>query len=118
MTWRKSPEELVQLFDKVLPADSRIQRRKMFGYPAAFANGQMFASLFQDDFIIRLSQEDREALQHDHGARPFEPMPGRAMKEYVTVPGSLLADRVALDGLLARSVAFVTGMPPKVKKRR
>lgn len=118
MTWRKSPEELVQLFDQVLPADARVQRRKMFGYPAAFANGQMFAGLFQDDFIIRLPQQDREALQHAHGARPFEPMLGRAMKEYVAVPAALLSDRAALDDLLARALGFVTHMPPKIKKRR
>jgi hypothetical protein len=41
----------------------------------------MFAGLFEDDFIIRLPPEDRQALQADHGARPFEPMPGRAMRE-------------------------------------
>jgi TfoX/Sxy family transcriptional regulator of competence genes len=118
MKWQKAPEELVGLFDRVLPAGERIERRKMFGYPAAFANGQLFASLFQDDFIVRLPPEERLKLQNEHGARPFEPMPGRAMREYVVVPRALLADRPALDRLLACAVAFVTAMPPKTKKRR
>lgn len=78
----------------------------------------MFAGLFADDFIIRLPQGDRQALQADHGARPFEPLPRRAMREYVTIPGPLPSDRAALDRLLACSIAFVAGMPPKAKKRR
>ena len=39
MAWRKSPQHMIDLFDEAVPKDSRIERRKMFGYPAAFLNG-------------------------------------------------------------------------------
>ena len=56
MAWTKSPPSLVELFDKSVPSGENISRRKMFGYPAAFANGNLFAGLHQNDFIIRLSE--------------------------------------------------------------
>ena len=43
MAWRPAPPSLIALFDAVLPADSSIERRRMFGYPAAFVGGRLFA---------------------------------------------------------------------------
>ena len=34
MAWEKAPRALVELFAESLPDDPRIERRKMFGYPA------------------------------------------------------------------------------------
>jgi hypothetical protein len=45
MVWQKSPAALIARFDELLPKDPRVARRKMFGYPAAFVNGRMFAGL-------------------------------------------------------------------------
>ena len=36
MAWTKSPQSLIDLFDKSVPPGANISRRKMFGYPAAF----------------------------------------------------------------------------------
>jgi hypothetical protein len=45
MKWRKSSETLVQKFAELLPQDPRVERRKMFGYPAGFMGGNYAASL-------------------------------------------------------------------------
>ena len=92
MAWRKSPQRLIDLFDAIVPSGTGIERRKMFGYPAAFVNGNLFAGLHQEDFILRLDEPGREALIRDCGAGIFEPMPGRRMREYVVVPAAILAD--------------------------
>jgi hypothetical protein len=34
-----------------VPPAAIVTRRKMFGYPAAFANGNLFIGLHQNDFI-------------------------------------------------------------------
>jgi hypothetical protein len=62
MAWTKSPPSLIELFDMSVPSAASITRRKMFGYPAAFANGNLFIGLHQNDFIMRLSE----------GPRPFQ----------------------------------------------
>jgi TfoX/Sxy family transcriptional regulator of competence genes len=113
MAWRKSPPALVDLFDAVLPADPRIERRKMFGYPAAFVAGRLFSGLHQESFILKLPEPDRETLRAEHGAQAFEPRPGRRMREYVVLPAALLADRAALGSWLARSIEYTAAQGPK-----
>jgi len=77
-TWRKSSEALVERFSQAVPPDPRIERRQMFGYPAAFAGGNLFMSLFEESMIFRLSEPHRAELLSVAGARLFEPMPGPA----------------------------------------
>jgi|GEM_PF-1477189 len=62
MKWRKSPKALVRKFDTLVPDDPRVQRRQMFGYPAAFVAGNLFMSLFEDSLVLRLSDDDRNAF--------------------------------------------------------
>lgn len=113
MAWQKSPDHLVELFDQVVPKDTRIERRKMFGYPAAFLNGHLFAGLHQENFVLKLDTSDREKIIAKLQAKPFMPMPGRAMREYVVLPASVLTSRKSLSAWLARSVAYVSSLPPK-----
>jgi hypothetical protein len=40
------------------------------------------------------------------------------MKEYVVVPGEMLADREALRGWMAKGLAYAASLPPKEKKPR
>ena len=117
MAWRKSPPALIELFDAALPEDPRVERRQMFGYPAAFAGGNMFAGLFEDKCVLRLAEAEREALRSKHGAVGFEPMPGRPMREYSVLPEKLLADRKAFRSWLERGLAYAASLPPKSKKR-
>jgi TfoX/Sxy family transcriptional regulator of competence genes len=116
MAWTKSPQGLIDLFTESLPDDPRVERRKMFGYPAVFVHGNMCAGLFGDGMFARLSPDDRAALPG--GGAMFEPMPGRPMKDYVLVPDDVLADEEALTAVLAKAVAFTAALPPKEKKTR
>jgi TfoX/Sxy family transcriptional regulator of competence genes len=92
MAWTKSPQSLIDLFDKSVPTSATVSRRKMFGYPAAFANGNLFIGLHQNDFIMRLSEDDRSRFSAKYGELIFEPMKGRRMREYVRLPEELLTD--------------------------
>jgi hypothetical protein len=88
--WRKSPDDLIVLFHAALPDDPRIERRKMFGYPCAFVGGNLFTGLHQENVIVRLAETDRVAAIRKQGARLFEPMTGRPMREYIVLPKSPL----------------------------
>jgi TfoX/Sxy family transcriptional regulator of competence genes len=115
MEWIKSPQGLIDLFAECLPDDPRIERRKMFGYPAAFVHGNMCAGLFGERMFARLSDQDRAALPG--GGSDFEPMPGRPMKAYAVIPDDVVADEAALAEVLARSAAFTAALPPKEKNK-
>ena len=116
MKWKKAPEALVKLFDGVFPDDARAERRQMFGYPAGFVNGNMFAGLHEERFVVRLGDADRARLLAVDGATTFEPMKGRPMREYVVLPRSILDDAAELSRWLGRALAHGAALPPKAKK--
>ena len=114
--WQAAPGEVQQTFADALPPDPLVERKKMFGYPAAFVNGNMFAGVFQDSIVVRLPAERREALLRE-GAVPFEPM-GRPMREYVVVPAEVLRSAKSLKSWIERSLTYAKSLPPKSKKPR
>jgi TfoX/Sxy family transcriptional regulator of competence genes len=116
MHWRKAPESLVALFDEVAPRDAPAQRRQMFGYPAVFVNGNLFAGLHQEHLMLRLPDAERAEFLALPGALPFEPMPGRPMKEYVVAPAALLGDPDGLRAWLDRAMRYAVTLPPKEAK--
>jgi TfoX/Sxy family transcriptional regulator of competence genes len=118
MAWEKSSPELIDTFYAALPEDDRVERRKMFGYPCAFANGQMFTGLHQHDLIVRLGEEKRAELLATEGASVFAPMEGRVMKEYVAVPPAIREDPETLKHWIAQGLDYALTLPPKVPKKR
>ena len=115
--WTKSPPELVEVFEAVFPGPPAVARQ-MFGYPAGFVNGNMFMGLHQDNLVLRLPDGPRAELLATEGAATFEPMAGRPMKEYVTVPAWLLAAPEALEPWVATALAHGASLPPKKAKAK
>jgi TfoX/Sxy family transcriptional regulator of competence genes len=113
----KSPEEMVRLFENALKDFPMATQRKMFGYPCAFVNGNMFTGLFQDEMFLRLSDEDRAAIRKEYGTPLFEPMPGRPMRQYVLVPHYVLKSPRLLRTWLTKGMEYAKALPPKVKRR-
>ena len=116
MAWRKPPPELVARFDAALPDDPACERRQMFGCPAAFVRGNMFAGLHQESVFVRLGGADRAALL-DAGGQPFEPMPGRVMREYLVAPAAVRDEARALRRWLGRAFVHAAALPPKQRRR-
>ena len=87
MAWKKSPPELIAAFEKAKPDDPGVQSRPMFGYPSVFWNGNHFAGTFQDKIVVRIGKDP--AFAPAKTAKPFEPMPGRAMTGYIVVPDAI-----------------------------
>jgi TfoX/Sxy family transcriptional regulator of competence genes len=116
MKAKKTSAELIERFDTLLPGDARVERRKMFGYPCAFTNGNMFAGLHQENMIIRLSEKDRAALMKAGKTTLFEPFPGRTMKEYVIVPPAMLQGGTELNAWMKKSFDYALSLKPKARK--
>jgi len=112
----KPTEKTVRAFMTATDNLSDIERRTMFGYPSVFLNGNMLSCIFQDRIMVRLSPSDRELAVAKTGARPFEPSPGRAMREYVELPAKVIGNASDLRSWLDRGRQFVATMP--VKKRK
>ena len=89
----------------------------MFGCPAYFTGGNLFAGVWQETMMLRLSEDDRAAVTAAGGV-PFEPMPGRGMKEYVALPPAMVADPAVAAMWVGKAAAYAASLPPKEKKPR
>jgi TfoX/Sxy family transcriptional regulator of competence genes len=118
MAWTKAPQSLIDLFDACLPQGPGLERRRMFGQPCAFVNGNMFAGLLQDVAFARLPPGLHAELDAEFGVRHFEPMPGRPMRAYVVLPEEVLDDEGRYAEILQGAYAFTAALPPKAKKPR
>ncbi len=111
-TFGKAPVELVERFSTVLADRPGASVRKMFGYPAAFVNGNLATGLHEANWFVRLSQPDADELS-TAGGGPFEPMPGRPMRGYIVLPSAIAADPDAAGGWVDRAIDHVATLPPK-----
>lgn len=114
--WGPASDEWVQVYNKVAAGIG--DQRRMFGFPCAFVNGNMFAGLFQTGLFLRLSEPEREEFLRLKGASRFEPLPGRVMREYVTAPTDMARQPKVIAEWLRKAYAYTSSLPKKEKKPR
>jgi TfoX/Sxy family transcriptional regulator of competence genes len=112
-----APEAVIPIFDTGIASVPQAERRKMFGYPCAFVHGQMLCGVFADRIMLRLSEPDRTEFLKLPGARTFEVMPGRSMREYVELPAQVVNSPAEFSRWLQRGLAYVETLPPKEQKK-
>lgn len=113
----KAASDATAIFEAIRPTAPAVSVRLLFGQPAAFVAGNMFLGVFGDAVFLRLSEGDRAEATRASGARPFEPMPGRPMREYVVLSAAVLRDPEAVGRWVARSLEYTSGLPPKAKAK-
>ena len=101
-------------------AGSPFEKRKWFGCPVYLVAGKMFAGVYRSSVFLRLPQEKhREILSTSDDVHPFEPLPGRIMREYVAIPDILCSKKNFMGIWLMKSYAYTLSLPPsKVKPGR
>jgi len=114
--WKPAPREAVAAFETATSGLPGAEPRKMFGYSCVFAKSNMFAGLHEAGMVLRLSGEQRTEFLRLKGAKQFEPMPGRVMREYVVVPKVLLDSPERLRAWVEKSLTHVLSLPGKPKK--
>jgi hypothetical protein len=105
-------------FDQLLPDEPGVTRQPMLGNVAGFVDGQMFLALLGDRIAVRLGPVGREELLAIDGTAPFEPMPGRPLREYVVLPEAWRSRPCEAEAWVRRSMEFAAALPPKVEPTR
>lgn len=109
----------VDLYDKLIATRPEIVRRGDAN-PYTALNGHMFTLLYQSQTLaIRLPEGEREKFLKKYGTSLFEAY-GAVMKEYVTVPDSLLGNTKELRKYLDLSCEYASTFKPKptTKKKK
>jgi TfoX/Sxy family transcriptional regulator of competence genes len=114
--WDKCSTELSDILAAAV-ASIPAQKRVMFGCPAYFTNGNMFAGVHGSNIVLRLPEADRlQMLREFDESTLFEPFPGRFMKEYVTVPAAVYEDGEVFLDWLEKAIKYAAALPPKTPK--
>ena len=107
----------MKLFRTLVPDDTRVTVRPMFGNLSAFVNGNMFFGIFGTDLFLRLSIADQKELLKNKGASMLEPMKGKPMKDYVVVPGTWRDRPEPLSSWISKALQWSGKLPPKKPKK-
>ncbi|HYM39127.1 MAG TPA: TfoX/Sxy family protein [Thermoplasmata archaeon] len=109
--------ETRRFYDRILPADGRIQTRSMFGGLGSFVNGNMFAGALGKKVFLKLPEPELRTLLKERGGGPFEPVTGHAMAGYATLPESWMKDVSRAKEWARKAFVHVGSMPPKKGKK-
>jgi len=114
------PADKLALYDKLIATHPEIER-KGAANPYTSLNGHMFSLLLGPKGVmaLRLPENEREKFLKKYDTTLYEAY-GAVMREYVTVPDTLLKNTKALQKHLAVSYAYVKTLKPKptTKKKR
>ena len=115
-----APEELVELFDRVVGQYPDAERRHNQGFPGADMNGNLLCDLTEDRVMLRLSERDRETFLEQDDASACEPSEednNAELEEFVMTPTALMEDEALLDRWLGKSFTYVSTLPDKPGSR-
>lgn len=113
----KPSAALIAEFKAVLAQLPDATPRKMFGYDAAFVNGNMAVGLWQNTAVMKLAEADQKKLIARGDAQPFAPMKGRVMRGWVELSEEITHDPEELLAWARRAIAHVATLPPKAPQR-
>jgi TfoX/Sxy family transcriptional regulator of competence genes len=110
------PADKLELYEKLVKTNPKIER-KGAANPYTSLNGHMFSYLNQSGSLaLRLPDDEREKFLKKYKTTLFEAY-GAVMKEYVTVPDSLLKDTRTLQRYFQLSYEYIKTLKPKPTKK-
>ena len=109
---------VVGVLDRLLAARPEVTRGKMFGFPAFYTGGKLFACVYGDDVGMKLPQEVIRTLEGKPGITPFQPYGRARMKEWIHIhhdqPGAFSEDAA----LFQASIRFVSKVAKQPNRPR
>ncbi len=112
-------EALVRLFvDR-----PEVTRGKMFGFPAFYTAGKLFACMYGEGVGLKLPEDMVRQLEGKPGITPFRPYGKPKMREWIHIRRDRVSGHTKHAGLFEESIAFVRkaeadGRGPRGAKRR
>ncbi len=111
------PEDKLTLYDKLIATNLDIERKGV-NMPYTSVNGHMFTILSKSGLLgIRLPKDERADFLEKYNTTLYESH-GAIMREYVTVPESLLEQTEELKVYLHKSYEYVKSLKPKPSKKK
>jgi len=84
-----------------------VKEGKMYGHPAYYVGGKLFASLYMEGVCVKVPRERVQELLKIDGIIPFEPM-GRKMREWVLIVRKNSKEYTNYKDIFEESAKFVS----------
>lgn len=111
------PADKLELYEKLVRTNPKVER-KGAANPYTSLNGHMFTYLNPSGSLaLRLPADEREKFLKKYKTKLFDAY-GVVMKEYVTVPDSLLKDTNKLQPYFQLSYEYIKTLKPKPTKKK
>ena len=82
---------------------------KMYGHPAYYVGGKLFASLYMEGVCVKVPESFKEELLKKDGIVQFEPM-GRKMREWVQINRINSEDYLKDKKIFEKSLEYVASL--------
>ena len=98
-----------EILDSFLLDIPFVKPGKMYGHPAYYIGGKLFASLFMEGVCIKVPEAEVKELLKRDGIEPFTPM-GRKMREWVLINRANSKDYLNDKDIFKKSIEYVASL--------
>jgi hypothetical protein len=99
--------DVVEILSRLLLSRPDIVPGKMFGFPAFYTAGKMFACVYGDGVGLKLPQDTARQLKGKPGITPFQPYGKRKLREWIHLRRTRASGFSKDARLFEESIAFV-----------
>lgn len=111
------PQDSVKLYEAAIASVPEMELKTNFGFPYTSLNGNMYTLLSKNGKVgVRLPKKEREEFLEKYNSTLYKAEPGPLLKEYVTIPESMLSNLTELRPYLELSYHYACKLKPKKKK--
>ena len=98
------------ILDSMLLHISVVQPGKMFGYPAYYVGGKLFACVFQDAVGIKVPESMANELLKREDIVHFQPLGRKKMREWVQINHKISKEYTQEQEIFDASIEFVSSL--------
>lgn len=95
------------MLDTLLQQLPGVTTGKMFGYPAYYVNGKLFACVYSDGVGVKVPEETANSLLTNAHVVSFQPMGKPKMREWVQINRLISSDYKLDEDIFLCAVRFV-----------
>jgi TfoX/Sxy family transcriptional regulator of competence genes len=112
-------QPLLSLVQSAAPPDLELAFRHMFGGVMFYGKGRPIALIWNNRLALKLTGDDYAEFAAIPDAAPWVYAPGKPpSKSYIVAPETMLSDREALRGWIARAAAGAGPASPVRSRKR
>ena len=98
-----------EVLDSFLLKNPIVKQGKMYGLPAYYVGGKLFASLYMEGVCVKIPETLKNELLEKEEIVPFEPM-GKKMREWILINRNKSEDYLHDQDIFESSIEFVASL--------